>query len=126
MPTATVMPFALKPAAKGPLRFTAAQRQAVLAIGYVPGLAASIEADDDGDEYAAFLPADDENGLDSAGVMVSRRGFSVLGGGLKDLGTFASIHDAIEVARRDITTRMAAYDPEADVAAWRELFASLG
>lgn len=125
--SATVIAFrpSVAAAPPGPLRFTTAERQALLAIGCVPGLMAVIHQDDDGDEHCAFLPADDGHGLDSAGVSVGRRGFSVLGGGCTDLGVFADIHEAIAVARRDLTTRMTHHDPEAAVAAWRKLFKTL-
>ena len=97
-----------------------------MAAGYAPGLEASIGACDNGDEWGAVSAAGDEfHPLDAACIVVTPEGFKV-SAGPTDLGTFASIHEAVATARRDMSARMGAFDPLAGMGAWRDLFARLG
>ena len=126
--SATIIQLARPPVAKGPLRFTKAAMQAVRAFEYGADLEVHIGACDDGDEHALLLPLDRDAfypGLNGTCISVDPQGFTVASGNGVTLGVFTDVHEAIGVAQWDITTRMVAYEPEVEVAAWQEFFASL-
>ena len=116
--------FARQPTVREPLRFTTTERQAVSAIEYGADLEVCFGCCDDGDEWAAVQPKGGDGlyqGFNGAGINVDPQGFTVESGTGVTLGVFEDIHEAIEVARRDVTERLAHYDPDKELTSWLRL-----
>ena len=124
----SVIPFR-RAAARQPMRFAHAARQAILAAGYVPGLGVSIGCDEDGDEWAVVAAEDDVPGRapDPAVILVTHSGFTVSRGCAEPFGTFEDIHEAVATARADMVNRLYAfdYDEDAEAARWAKWLADL-
>ena len=121
----SVIQFARPRVAKGPLRFTKAAMQAVQAtLEYGADLEVCFGACDDGDEWCLVHPAGGDDrypGFNGTGINVDPQGFTVESGTGETLGVFEDIHEAIAVARRDVTERIAHYEPANDLKSWLRL-----
>jgi hypothetical protein len=104
----TVLPFPSRPPA-GPIQFTPAERQAIAAIGYVPGLEVSIHCCDDGDQWAAVGCANGLNGIDPLPVSKVVNGFEVSDGG-RVICTVGTLQEALDFAKITMLDRIESAD----------------